>query len=224
MRLRSWLRAFLTAGQGLTRGVDADQLTEGDAGRDPLGLFERWFREATDAGIYLPESMALATATPDGEPSVRQVLLKGYGPEGFAFYTNYESRKAAELDANPSAALLFHWSTLHRQVRVEGPVTRTTLEESVAYHASRPRGSRIAAWASQQSAELPSRADLERRFREKEAEYRQGDVPLPPFWGGYRVRPDRIEFWQGRANRMHDRLLFRRGPDGDGWAVVRLSP
>jgi pyridoxamine 5'-phosphate oxidase len=224
MGLRSWVRAFVTAGQGLTRGVDEDQLTEGDAGRDPLALFERWFREATEAGIYLPESMALATATPDGEPSVRQVLLKGYGPEGFAFYTNYESRKAAELDANPSAGLLFHWSTLHRQVRIEGPVTRTTLAESEAYHASRPRGSRIAAWASKQSAELPSRADLERRFQEKEAEYRTGDVPLPPFWGGYRVRPQRIEFWQGRANRMHDRLLFRRADPDAGWEVVRLSP
>jgi pyridoxamine 5'-phosphate oxidase len=224
MGLRSWLRAFATAGQGALRGIDEDALTEAGAGRDPLALFERWFREATDAGIYLPESMTLATATPGGAPSARAVLLKGYGHDGFTFYTNYESRKAAELDANPDAALLFHWPTLHRQVRVEGPVSRTTLEESEAYHASRPRGSRVAAWASRQSAVIASRDELEQRFRDKEAEFRDRDVPLPPFWGGYRVRPERIEFWQGRANRMHDRILFRRGPDGADWEIARLSP
>jgi pyridoxamine 5'-phosphate oxidase len=224
MGLRSWLRTVRTAGQGLAAGVDEALLAEGDVGQDPLVLFDRWFREAREAGIYLYESMTLATATPDGTPSARQVLLKGFGPEGFAFYTNYESRKAEELERNPRAALLFHWATLHRQIRIEGPVVRTTQAESEAYHASRPRGSRIAAWASQQSAEIENRAALERRFQEKEAEFKGTDVPLPPFWGGFRVIPERIEFWQGRANRMHDRLLYRRDPGVDGWRMSRLSP
>jgi pyridoxamine 5'-phosphate oxidase len=222
MGLCTWLRTVRTAGQGLATGVDEAHLAEGDVGHDPLALFDRWFREAQEAGIYLHESMTLATASPDGSPSAREVLLKGFGPEGFAFYTNYESRKAAELELNPRAALLFHWATLHRQIRIEGPVTRTTQAESDAYHASRPRGSRIAAWASQQSAEIDSRAALERRFQEKEAEFRGSDVPLPPFWGGFRVIPERMEFWQGRANRMHDRILFRRAEEG--WTVARLSP
>lgn len=224
MNVRSWLRAVRTAGQGLTAGVDETELVGLHTGQDPLTLFDRWFRQASEAGIYLHEAMTLATATPDGSPSAREVLLKGYGPEGFAFYTNYESRKAAELELNPRAALLFHWTTLHRQIRIEGPVMRTTTAESDAYHASRPRGSRIAAWASQQSARIESRAALEQRFQEKEAEFRGADVPLPPFWGGFRVVPERIEFWQGRVNRMHDRILFQRDPDGGDWDVMRLSP
>jgi pyridoxamine 5'-phosphate oxidase len=222
MKLRSWLRGLRTAGQGVAGGIDETEIVRLRADQDPLALFDRWFRQASDAGIYLPEAMTLATATPDGSPSARQVLLKGHGPAGFAFYTNYESRKAAELEDNPRAALLFAWATLHRQVRIEGPVTRTTQEESDAYYATRPRGSRIAAWASQQSAEIESRAVLEQRFREKEAEFRGADVPLPPFWGGYRVAAERMEFWQGRANRMHDRILFRR--TDNGWDVTRLSP
>jgi pyridoxamine 5'-phosphate oxidase len=224
MGLRTWVHVLRTAGQGLAAGVDETELAAGPGADDPVDLFDRWFGQARDAGIYLHESMTLATATPDGAPSAREVLLKGYGPDGFVFFTNYESRKAAELEMNPRAALLFHWATLHRQVRIEGPVTRTTVSESVAYHASRPRGSRIAAWASQQSAEIESRAEIARRFQDREAEFRGADVPLPPFWGGYRVRPDRIEFWQGRVNRMHDRVLFRRDPDSDGWQVSRLSP
>lgn len=225
MKLRSWVRAVRTAGQGLAAGIDETELVRLNVDEDPIALFDRWFRQASDAGIYLPEAMTLATATPDGIPSVREVLLKGYGAQGFAFYTNYDSRKAVELEANPRAALLFHWATLHRQIRVEGAVTRTTQEESDAYHATRPRGSRIAAWASRQSAEIESRAALEQRFREKEAEFKGSDVPLPPFWGGYRVAPERMEFWQGRANRMHDRILFRRDPGTEGgWEVVRLSP
>ncbi len=224
MGLRSWLRLARTAGQGLGVGIDEAELTGDAPGGDPFALFDRWFRQASDAGIYLPEAMTLATATTDGAPSARAVLLKGYGPDGFVFFTNYESRKAAELELNPRAALLLHWATLHRQVRIEGPVTRTTVGESEAYHASRPRGSRIAAWASRQSAPIESRADLEGHFRLKDDEFRGKDVPLPPFWGGYRVRPKRIEFWQGRVNRMHDRLLFRREGDGEHWEVVRLSP
>jgi len=222
MGLRSLLRTLYTAGQGVSVGIDASALMEAAAGTDPFALFEGWFQDARRAGIYLPETMTLATATPGGAPSARQVLLKGWGPAGFVFYTNYESRKAAELAANPRAALLMHWATLHRQVRIEGAASRTSIEESEAYHRSRPRGSRLAAWASRQSAVISGRDELERRFREEAAAHPGEDVPLPPFWGGYRVRPERIEFWQGRANRMHDRLLFERA--GGEWQVVRLSP
>jgi pyridoxamine 5'-phosphate oxidase len=222
MGLRSRLRGLFTAGQGVLTGIDEAALAEEDAGRDPISLFDRWFRDASDAGIYLHESMTLASATPDGEPSARQLLLKDFGPDGFVFYTNYDSRKAAELEANPRAALLFHWATLHRQVRIEGKVERTSREDSEAYHRSRPRGSRIAAWSSEQSAVIESRAVLERRFKERDAEFPGDDVPLPPFWGGYVLAPERIEFWQGRANRMHDRILYRQAEGG--WDVVRLSP
>ncbi|MDX1675634.1 MAG: pyridoxamine 5'-phosphate oxidase, partial [Longimicrobiales bacterium] len=160
----------------------------------------------------------------DAAPSSRQVLLKEWGPDqGFVFYTNYDSRKAAELDANPRAALLFHWPTLHRQIRIEGRTERVGQEQSEAYFRTRARGSQIAAWASRQSAELESREVLESRFRDREEEFDGRDVPLPPFWGGYRVSPERIEFWQGRANRMHDRILYRKTPGGD-WEVARLSP
>ena len=224
MGLLSTIRALWTAGQGAIRGIDQQTLSDEDATDDPFPLFDRWFEDAKGAGLYLPENMNLATVSPDGAPSSRQVLLKEWGPdEGFVFYTNYDSRKSAELDANPRAALLFHWTTLHRQIRVEGPVERVSREQSEAYHSTRPRGSQIAAWASRQSAELDGREELERRFREREAEFEGRDVPLPPFWGGYRVIPERIEFWQGRANRMHDRILYRREGGGD-WAVSRLSP
>ena len=222
MGIRSLLRGLFTAGQGVLRGVDEAALAGEDAGRDPFDLFDAWFQDAVRAGIYLHEAMTVATATPDGVPSARQVLLKEWGPAGFVFYTNYGSRKADELEANPRAALLLHWATLHRQIRIEGTVERTSRELSEAYHRSRPRGSRIAAWASDQSAELESRAALERRFHEKDAEFPGEDVPLPPFWGGYRVLPERIEFWQGRANRMHDRILYVR--QGASWTVTRLSP
>lgn len=224
MGLRSKVRGLFTAGQGVLTGIDEAALAEEDAGRDPIILFDRWFRDASDAGIYLAESMTVATASADSAPSARQVLLKDFGPRGFVFYTNYDSRKAAELEANPQAALLFHWATLHRQVRIEGRVERTSREASEAYHRSRPRGSRIAAWSSEQSAVIESREVLERRFEEHGAKFPGEDVPLPPFWGGYIVAPERIEFWQGRANRMHDRILYRRGTRDDGWEVVRLSP
>ncbi len=222
MGLLTWWRTVRTSGQGVISGMDEAALARADAGSDPLVLFGRWFRQASDAGIYLHEGMAVATATPDGAPSVRQVLLKSFDERGFVFYTNYDSRKADELEANPRAALLLHWPTLHRQIRIEGTAERTTFEESDAYHRSRPRGSRIAAWASRQSAPIESRAALERSFEERNAEFPGHDVPLPPFWGGYRVRAERIEFWQGRANRMHDRLLFTRTETG--WALTRLSP
>ncbi|HSH45471.1 MAG TPA: pyridoxamine 5'-phosphate oxidase [Longimicrobiales bacterium] len=205
-------------------------LLEADAGDDPFALFDRWYREAEAADFYLPDAMMLATASLDGVPSARMVLLKGYGPEGFVLFTNYGSRKAAELDANPRAALVLHWNTLHRQVRVTGRVERTSREESEAYFRTRPRGSQIAAWASRQGTAIEDRDALERRFARHEEEFADGDVPLPPFWGGYRVIPDTIEFWQGRANRMHDRLVFTREPGGKpaaetgAWRVTRLSP
>ncbi|MBI2072742.1 MAG: pyridoxamine 5'-phosphate oxidase [Gemmatimonadetes bacterium] len=210
-RVRSALRALLTLGRGVVRGLP--DLTAAD---DPIALFERWFAEARAAGMYLPESMTLATATPDGVPAARMMLLKGVDQRGFVFFTNYESPKGRELVANPRAALVFHWAVLQRQVRVEGAVERLTPEESEAYFQTRARGSQIGAWASQQSAELSSRAELDRRFREYQERFAGQEVPLPPF------TPTAIEFWQGRVNRLHDRLRYAR-TDG-GWAVTRLHP
>ncbi|MEK9502022.1 pyridoxamine 5'-phosphate oxidase [Gaopeijia maritima] len=189
---------------------------------DPIELFARWFREAEDAGLPLPESMALSTATADGVPSSRMVLLKAFGPEGFCFFTNYESRKSRELMANPRAALLFHWAVLERQVRIEGRVERVSDEESFAYYRTRDRGSRIGAWASRQSRPLPDREVLENRVAEFESRFPGDEVPLPPHWGGYRVVPERIELWQGRPSRLHDRCVFVR--DGSAWRMERLYP
>jgi len=217
MALWSTIRAFFTAGKGVFGG-----LSEKEAGHDPMALFHTWFQEAIKGGIYLPESMALGTATPDGKPSVRLVLLKGYDEKGLVFFTNYESRKAAELDANPEATLVFHWAILQRQIRLEGSVERITPAESEAYFHSRPRGSQIGAWASKQSARLGTRAELEDRVKKYEAEFKGGEVPLPPFWGGYRLRPQSMEFWQGRASRLHDRIKFNR--TGDSWRLLRLYP
>ena len=217
MSLWSTIRAFATAGKAVTLG-----LSERSAGTDPLLLFSDWFREAEKSGLFLPESMALATATPDGIPSVRYVLLKAYDERGFVFYTNYESRKAREMEENPEATLLFHWAILQRQVRVEGRVTRISEEESAAYFHSRARGSQIGAWASAQSEILPDRETLERRVKEYAEKFRGREVPLPPFWGGYRLAPRSMEFWQGRANRLHDRVKFIR--QGGDWDRVRLYP
>jgi len=213
----STLRAILTLGRGVTVG-----LTELEAGADPLALFREWFQAASRAGVFMPESMTLATATKDGAPSARMVLLKGSDARGFVFFTNYGSRKALELDANPRAALVLHWPVLERQVRIEGSVARITHEESAAYFRTRPRGSRIGAWASEQSRPLESRAALEARVREIEQKYPGDDVPLPGFWGGYRLTPASFEFWQGKANRLHDRLLYTR--EASGWKVTRLYP
>ncbi len=189
---------------------------------DPVGQFLAWFRDAETEGVRLPETMVLATAGADGVPSARAVLLKGVDERGFAFFTNLESRKARELGENPRAALVFHWPALGRQVRVEGLVSRVHDAEAEAYFATRPRGSQIGAWASPQSAVLASREELEQRVAESEAAHPGGDVPLPPFWGGYRVEPDAVEFWQHRESRLHDRLRYRR--TADGWAVDRLAP
>jgi pyridoxamine 5'-phosphate oxidase len=190
--------------------------------QDPLEQFERWFAEAKRAGVEVPEAMTLATADAEGAPSARMVLLKGVGEDGFVFYTGYGSRKSEELEQNPRAALVFYWRPLGRQVRVEGSVERVSEPESAAYFATRPRGSQLAAWASHQSRPLGSREELERRYLELEREYEDREVPLPPHWGGYRLRPEAIEFWEHRENRLHDRIRYARAREG--WKVERLSP
>lgn len=210
-----------TAAEPLTGSGDETSL-DTRHGTDPIELFGGWFEAAREAGIELPEAVALATATPDGVPSVRMVLLKGFDDRGFTFFTNYESRKAGELDTNPHAALCFHWKELDRQVRVTGAVRRVSEEESREYFVTRPEGSRLGAWASKQSRPLASRTELKGAVEAVRRRFEDSDIPLPPFWGGYRVVPDRIEFWQGRSDRLHDRIAFDR--TGDGWNVVRLYP
>jgi pyridoxamine 5'-phosphate oxidase len=195
-------------------------LDESDLDLDPLRQFAVWFEEAGTAGVRAPEAMALATAAADGRPSARMVLLKGFDERGFVFFTGYESRKGAELAANPRAALLFYWDPLGRQVRIEGPVERVAEAESDAYFASRPRGAQISASVSPQSRVVESRAALEAAAAELEA--RGGELPRPPGWGGFRLAPETYEFWQHRANRLHDRLSYRR--DGRAWKITRLGP
>jgi len=189
---------------------------------DPIERFREWFREAERAGVEVPEAMTLATADADGAPSARMLLLKGADDEGFVFYSGYVSRKAGELDQNPRAALVFYWRPLGKQVRVEGPVERVSESESAAYFATRPRGSQLAAWASHQSQPLESREELERRYAELEREYAGREVPRPPHWGGFRLRPDAIEFWEHRENRLHDRFRYTRAREG--WRAELLSP
>ncbi len=198
------------------------ELRRGDLAADPLAQFAAWFAEA-GAAVEMPEAMGLATATPDGSPSLRMVLLKQFDERGLVFHTHYTSRKGSELEANPRAALLFHWSALGRQVRVEGGVERISEEESDVYFATRPRDAQVGALASRQSDPLESRAFLYERLAELEGDLAGAPVPRPPTWGGYRVVPDAWEFWQHRDSRLHDRFRYERDPAGD-WAVARLFP
>ena len=189
---------------------------------DPIALFDSWFAEAKAAEPSDPEAMALATVGADGRPAVRMVLLKGFGPDGFGFYTNLDSRKGEELAANAQAALLFHWKSLRRQVRVEGPAELLTTQAADAYFASRSRDSQLGAWASDQSRPLDSREHFEARYEEMRAKFEGQDVPRPPRWGGFRVKPQRIEFWTDRPHRLHERRLFTRR--AEGWDEGLLYP
>jgi pyridoxamine 5'-phosphate oxidase len=198
-------------------------LAEKDLARDPFRQFEKWFQEAEAGKVNEPNAMVVSTASRDGRPSARTMLLKGADGRGFVFFSNYDSRKGRELEGNPRATILFPWLALERQVIAEGSVTKVPREESEAYFHSRPHASQLGAWASQQSAIIPGRAVLDDAMKSLEKKYAGREVPLPPHWGGYRLAPELVEFWQGRRNRMHDRLRYRRDPSGE-WIVERLSP
>ena len=200
----------------------SEGLDEKTIDRDPIRQFQAWLSDAFAAKLPLAEAMTLATVTSDGKPAARMVLLKQVDHDGFVFYTNYNSAKARQLDENSNAALVFYWPQLDRQVRVEGSVTRTSAEESREYFATRPRESQIGAWASEQSEVIESREALEQHARDVEEQYRDREVDCPEHWGGYRLKPDRIEFWKSRIGRLHDRILYERS--GDAWAIARLAP
>ena len=203
--------------------IPARPLRAADLDRDPFVQFEQWYDDALEHGQLQPDAMVVASSAPDGQPSARLVLLRGIDARGFCFYTNYDSRKGRELEANPSAAVAFHWPEVLRQVRATGAVERVSDEESDAYWHARPRPSRISAWASEQSEVVVSRAALEAAVEEVEARFGDGDVPRPARWGGYRVVPAEVEFWQHRDDRLHDRFRYLRAADG-GWRIERLQP
>lgn len=207
----------------IRREYQREHLREEDVAPDPIGQFARWFEEATLSRVPEVNAMTLATATADGRPSARIVLLRGFDERGFSFFTNYESRKAREIEENPRAALVIFWQELERQIRIEGRVERASEEDSDRYFDSRPSGSRIGAWASPQSRVIPDRAYLEALYRKVESRHPDGTIPRPPNWGGYRVIPEAVEFWQGRPSRLHDRLRYTRRPEG-GWLIERLAP
>ncbi len=202
--------------------IALEGLDEKTIDRDPIKQFQLWFSEAIAAKLPMPDAMTLATATPDGKPSARMVLLKQVDHDGFVFFTNYRSAKAEQLDANPYAALVFYWAQHDRQVRVEGSVVRTSAQESRDYFRTRPRESQIGAWASEQSRAINSRDVLEQRAQELETLYCDRDIDCPEHWGGYRLKPERIEFWKSRIGRLHDRILYQR--DATGWSITRLAP
>ena len=208
---------------GIRREYRHAQLDESDLDPNPVEQFRRWMDDAIQSGqIADPTAMAFASATSDGAPSVRIMLLKAFDEKGFVFFTNYESRKGREVEQNPRGALLFYWPPLDRQVRIEGVLKKVSREISVRYFSSRPRESRVGAWASTQSSVVAGRAELETRFHEFEKKFAAGEVPVPPTWGGYSLEPVQFEFWQGRENRLHDR--FRYAKSGEGWTITRLSP
>jgi pyridoxamine 5'-phosphate oxidase len=206
-----------------TDSTTLETLDEKRIERDPIKQFQIWLDEAMAAKLPLPEAMTLATVTSDGRPSARMVLLKQVDDDGFVFFTNYQSAKAVELESNPYAALVFYWSPLERQVRVDGKVERTSTEESAQYFQTRPRESQIGAWASPQSSVIAGREVLEQRVQELEDYYRDREIECPEHWGGYRLHPDRIEFWKGRLGRLHDRILYELLSDGT-WSIKRLAP
>ncbi|TIC88490.1 pyridoxamine 5'-phosphate oxidase [Nocardioides sp. GY 10113] len=206
----------------LRREYGAAGLSEADAGEDPLALFRRWFDDVAGAGVHEPNAMVVATVSADGQPSARTVLLKGLGADGFVFYTNTASRKGAELAAEPRCALLFGWYDLERQVRVEGRAEPLSAAEVAAYFATRPRGAQVGAWASAQSQVVADRGVLDAAYRAAGERWGDDEIPVPPTWGGYLVRPEAFEFWQGRPGRMHDRLRYRRAEEG--WRRERLAP
>jgi len=211
------LRCLITAGQGVAGSNIKVNVLD-----NPIAMFDDWFEQAKAAGIVLPESLTLATATSDGMPSARVVLLKSFDQSGFTFFTNYNSRKGHELTQNPQAAMVFHWNILQRQVRIEGRIERVSEDESLAYFHSRPRGSQIGAWASYQSSEIECRELLADKVKELDEKYKGQQIPLPPFWGGFKLIPTHMELWQGRADRLHDRYYFTK--HNESWQRSRLAP